>query len=75
MGSPPWGTIPAPIISEDSNPVPPRLRVASYWALAVVFIAVYFASMFSPALLDDVDSVTPKPHAKCSYPGITSRYT
>jgi 4-amino-4-deoxy-L-arabinose transferase-like glycosyltransferase len=32
------------------------LRIASYWALAVVFAAVYFGSMFSPALLDDADS-------------------
>jgi 4-amino-4-deoxy-L-arabinose transferase-like glycosyltransferase len=56
MGSPGLSTIPAPIIPEDYNSVPPRLRRASYWALAVVFIAVYFASMFSPALLDDVDS-------------------
>ncbi|MGD0571342.1 MAG: glycosyltransferase family 39 protein [Candidatus Sulfotelmatobacter sp.] len=30
-------------------------RVA-YWALAVVFLAVYAGSMFSPALLDDADS-------------------
>ncbi len=36
--------------------MPPRLRIASYWALAVVFAAVYFGSMFSPALLDDADS-------------------
>ncbi|MGH9495059.1 MAG: glycosyltransferase family 39 protein [Candidatus Sulfotelmatobacter sp.] len=30
--------------------------MASYWALAIVFAAVYFGSMFSPALLDDADS-------------------
>ncbi|MFZ0759027.1 MAG: glycosyltransferase family 39 protein, partial [Candidatus Sulfotelmatobacter sp.] len=30
-------------------------RVA-YWALAVVFLAVYAGSMFSPGLLDDADS-------------------
>jgi 4-amino-4-deoxy-L-arabinose transferase-like glycosyltransferase len=30
-------------------------RVA-YWALAVVFLAVYVASMFTPGLLDDADS-------------------
>ena len=34
----------------------PRLRASSYWALAAVFVAVYFGSMFSPALLDDADS-------------------
>jgi len=36
--------------------VPQRLRAASYWALAAVFVAVYFGSLFSPALLDDADS-------------------
>jgi 4-amino-4-deoxy-L-arabinose transferase-like glycosyltransferase len=29
---------------------------ASYWALAVVFLAVYVGSMFTPGLLDDADS-------------------
>ncbi len=29
---------------------------ASYWALAVVFLAVYAGSMFTPGLLDDADS-------------------
>jgi len=28
----------------------------SYWALAVVFLAVYVGSMFTPGLLDDADS-------------------
>ena len=28
----------------------------AYWALAVVFLAVYAGSMFTPALLDDADS-------------------
>lgn len=36
--------------------MPDRLRVASYWALALVFAAVYIGSMFSPALLDDADA-------------------
>ena len=36
--------------------MPDRLRAASYWALAVVFVAVYFGALFSPALLDDADS-------------------
>ncbi len=48
--------ISTPTIPEESNRVPDRLRAASYWALAVVFVAVYFASLFSPALLDDADS-------------------
>ncbi len=47
-----------------ANPVSPasvenqrgrRSRVA-YWALAVVFLAVYVGSMFTPGLLDDADS-------------------
>jgi 4-amino-4-deoxy-L-arabinose transferase-like glycosyltransferase len=42
--------------SADQNRVPPRLRTASWWALAFVFIAVYFGSLFSPPLLDDADS-------------------
>ena len=29
---------------------------ASYWTLAVVFLAVYVGSMFTPGLLDDADS-------------------
>ncbi|MGB6811496.1 MAG: glycosyltransferase family 39 protein [Candidatus Sulfotelmatobacter sp.] len=29
---------------------------AAYWALAVVFLAVYMGSMFTPGLLDDADS-------------------
>ncbi len=48
--------ISAPTISDEASRVPPRLRAASYWALAAVFVAVYFGSMFSPALLDDADS-------------------
>ena len=48
--------ISTPSISEEQNQVPQRLRKASYWALAAVFAAVYFGSLFSPALLDDADS-------------------
>ncbi|HUO27336.1 MAG TPA: glycosyltransferase family 39 protein [Candidatus Aquilonibacter sp.] len=33
-----------------------RHRILSYSALAVVFLAVYFGSLFSPPLLDDADS-------------------
>lgn len=36
--------------------VPPRLRTASHWVLALVFAAVYLGSLFSPPLLDDADS-------------------
>jgi len=56
MGSRQLSAISTPTISEAPNRVPQRLREASYWALAVVFVAVYFGSLFSPALLDDVDS-------------------
>src|SRR5271169_2746765 len=48
--------ISTPTIPEEPNRVPQRLRMASYWALAVVFAAVYFGALFSPALLDDADS-------------------
>jgi 4-amino-4-deoxy-L-arabinose transferase-like glycosyltransferase len=46
-------TLPIP---EQTAQVPQRLRAASYWALALVFAAIYFGSMFSPPLLDDADS-------------------
>ena len=44
------------LTSAQQNPLPQRLRRASYWLLAAVFAAVYLGSMFSPALLDDADS-------------------
>jgi len=56
MGSRQLSAISTPTIPEEPNRVPERLRAASYWALAVVFVAVYFGSLFSPALLDDADS-------------------
>jgi 4-amino-4-deoxy-L-arabinose transferase-like glycosyltransferase len=56
MGSRQLSAISTPTISEAPNRVPQRLRAVSYWALAVVFVAVYFGSLFSPALLDDADS-------------------
>lgn len=43
-------------ISEERDRVPRRWRAASYWALTVVFAAVYLGSLFSPPLLDDADS-------------------
>jgi 4-amino-4-deoxy-L-arabinose transferase-like glycosyltransferase len=42
--------------SEDLSRAPARRRDLSYWALALVFLAVYGGSLFSPALLDDADS-------------------
>jgi 4-amino-4-deoxy-L-arabinose transferase-like glycosyltransferase len=48
--------ISTPSIPEQQIGVPPRLRLTSYWALAVVFAAVFFGSLFSPPLLDDADS-------------------
>src|ERR1700757_4185339 len=56
MGSRQLSAISTPTISEAPNCVPQRLRAASYWALAVIYAAVYLGSVFSPALLDDVDS-------------------
>ena len=56
MGSFQLSAISTPIILEESTRVPQRLRAGSYWALALVFVAVYFGSLFSPALLDDADS-------------------
>jgi 4-amino-4-deoxy-L-arabinose transferase-like glycosyltransferase len=56
MGSRQLSAISTPTISEEANRVPQPLRAASYWALAVVFVAVYVGSLFSPALLDDADS-------------------
>jgi 4-amino-4-deoxy-L-arabinose transferase-like glycosyltransferase len=43
-------------ISEAQIQVPGRLRSAPYFALALVFAAVYLGSVFSPPLLDDADS-------------------
>src|ERR1700730_16391395 len=56
MGSRQLSAISTPTISEERSPLPERLRAASYWALAIVFVAVYFGSLFAPALLDDADS-------------------
>jgi 4-amino-4-deoxy-L-arabinose transferase-like glycosyltransferase len=56
MGSRQLSAISTPTISEEPGRVPHGLRAASYWALALVFVAVYFGSLFSPALLDDADS-------------------
>ena len=49
-------TTPAVSLSNEQGSIPGRLRTASCWALAIVFAAVYFGSLFSPALLDDADS-------------------
>ena len=56
MGSRQLSAISTPTIPNEPKRVPERLRAASYWALAIVFVAVYFGSLFSPALLDDADS-------------------
>ena len=45
-----------PTVTETKIRPPERLRAASYWALAIVFLAVYFCALFSPPLLDDADS-------------------
>lgn len=53
---PQLSAISTPPISEAPGRVSARRRTASYCALAIVFAAVYFGSLFSPALLDDADS-------------------
>lgn len=45
-----------PAVTETKIRPPERLRAASYWAPAIVFLAVYFCALFSPPLLDDADS-------------------
>jgi len=44
-----------PVLEQNAT-VPPGLRPASFWLLAVVFLSVYIGSVFSPPLLDDADS-------------------
>jgi len=56
MGSRQLSAISTPTISEETSRVPDKLRAASYSVLAILFAAVYFGSLFSPALLDDADS-------------------
>ncbi len=68
MGSRQLSAISTPTIPQEPNRVPQRLRAASYWALAAVFVAVYFGSLFSPALLDDADST----HAEAAREMFTS---
>jgi len=41
---------------DNQNPRPERLRGISFITMAVVFVAVFVGSMFTPPLLDDVDS-------------------
>ncbi len=43
-------------VSEEKVSVPQGLRPASFCLLAIVFLAVYIGSVFSPPLLDDADS-------------------
>src|SRR6201993_2830965 len=43
-------------VTETKPTSPTGLRASSYWLLAVVFAAVFLASLFSPPLLDDADS-------------------
>ncbi len=45
-----------PVSLRIEEPQLARESRAAYWALAIVFLAVYVGSMFSPALLDDADA-------------------
>jgi len=56
MGSAPLSTTSTPLITDRKASLSDGLRKASYWILAIVFAAVFPASLFSPPLLDDADS-------------------
>src|SRR6201997_580191 len=56
MGPIELSAISTPNIFEQQNWISSRVRAASYWALAVIFAAVYLGPVFSPPLLDDADS-------------------
>ena len=49
-------TLPTPPTSQELDGPANRFRIVSYLALATVFTAVYFGSLFTPPLLDDADS-------------------
>jgi len=44
------------LVPEQKASLPEGLRAMSYWMLAIVFAAVFLASVFTPPLLDDADS-------------------
>src|SRR5246127_1789337 len=48
--------ISTPNISEEQSRLPRLPRTVSSLAMAVLFVAVYLGSVFSPPLLDDADS-------------------
>src|ERR1700747_3596412 len=56
MGPIELSAISTPNIFEQKNWISSRVRRGSYWALAVLFGAVYLGSVFTPPLLDDADS-------------------
>jgi 4-amino-4-deoxy-L-arabinose transferase-like glycosyltransferase len=56
MGSAKLSAISTVPVTERKATLPDGLRAASYWMLAIVFAAVFLASLFSPPLLDDADS-------------------
>ena len=43
--------------SPDSSPIEPHRTSRSILILTLLWLAIYFAGMFSPALLDDVDTI------------------
>ena len=43
--------------SPDSSPFEPHRTSRSILILTLLWLAIYFAGMFSPALLDDVDTI------------------
>src|SRR3954463_1699469 len=56
MGSAQLSAISLSPFTERKATLPDGLRAASLWMLAIVFAAVFLASLFSPPLLDDADS-------------------
>src|SRR4051794_461217 len=56
MGHIALSAISTSITSEHQSRRPEQLRGFSMFALALVFAAIYFGSMFTPPLLDDADS-------------------
>jgi 4-amino-4-deoxy-L-arabinose transferase-like glycosyltransferase len=56
MGHIALSAISTSITSEHQSRRPEQLRGFSIFALALVFAAIYFGSMFTPPLLDDADS-------------------
>src|SRR5580700_10515540 len=49
--------VPGQDLSVPSLPVKPPVRIASILLIVLLWVTIYVAGMFTPALLDDVDTV------------------